>query len=90
MIAEEDRAGEVSAEVLAFVTILVRGSGLDESLALERIAEKITHSVPMKSRVRVDFLCRFFRIIRAIPIPIIQRLNARRAVMKDSLNEIKI
>lgn len=76
--------------MLAFVTILVRGSGLDESLDLERITEKIVHSMPMKSKVRVDFLCCFFRIIRAIPIPISQRLNARRVVMNDSLNEIKI
>ena len=90
MMVEADCAGAVRATVLFFVTILVRGSGLDESLALERIAEELAHRTPMTSRVITDFLCRIFRIIRISPIPISQRLMARSVLMNDSFDEVKI
>lgn len=90
MIFEADCAGAVRAVVLFFVTILVRGSGLVESLALERTAEELADSAPMKSRVNADFLYRILRIIRVIPIPISQRPIARRVLMNDSFDEVKI
>ena len=56
MIVEADCAGAVRATVLFFITMLVRGSGLNESLTFERIAEELAHSEPMISRVIADLL----------------------------------
>lgn len=90
IIVEADCAGPVCAVLSFFITILVLWSGLEESLAFDRKVEIVALSEPTISKAKADFLCRIFKIISAIPIPISHRLMASNVPINDSFDRLKI